>query len=292
MGTHVHGRLHRTCQEPACREARAKYAKRWRYERSHGKQRTMETDKVRLHIATLMGRDFSARAIAGAAGVSVNTVTGVMNGAPRIRRDIAAKILAVRPDIIPQQPSRQTTEPFVSRVGTVRRLQALFVMQWRAEDLVAYGAPNDRWVYNLLHQQGRWVTRSTHDKVAAIYDQLKDKLGPSPRTRTRALNRGYRGPLDWEDIDRDLEPVHDEGVELDDDVEVDEAAVFRYVRGEDIDLTRQEKYEAVRALFAAGWQPGAVAKRIGWSKDHVVKIRDGERGRKRASKQEKEEEVA
>ena len=203
MTGHQHGNLHPSCPEPACVDRRNRYYKRWRYDRFHGDTRTTTTTRARLHVATMIGAGWSARAIAGAAGVAPQTVTRVLDpDSTSIHKTTAAKILAVDPFTVASTPSRQTSEPFVPRVGTVRRLQALLYMGWTTRHLhEVYGIHPAT-----LYQQGRWVTRTTHDKVAAAYRELSHRPGPSHRTRSRARAKGYAGPADWDDIDHDLEP--------------------------------------------------------------------------------------
>lgn len=196
-----HPGTYRECAHPDCVTYRARYRKRWQLDRERGIKRTIDPTPIALHVATLLGQGWSCRGIAGAAGVAPQTVTRLKRGdAKTIGREAAAKILAVNG--LPREASHQTTEPFVPRVGTVRRLQALQVMGWTTTYL------RDEYGINpcTLYQQGRWVTRSTHDKVARAYRELSHRRGPSERTTQRALARGYVGPADWNDIDLDEAP--------------------------------------------------------------------------------------
>lgn len=192
------------CTHPECREYRLRYRKRWQYEREHGHLRTVDAEPVSRRIWTLMGAGWTARAIAGAAETSPSVVTRLSSGdQTRVTRKVAARILAVDPSGLPLTPSKQTTEPFVSRVGSVRRIQALLFMGWSHAAMYERSGVRTQMV---LAQQGRWVTRSTHDKVAALYDALWSKPGTSAHARTWARKLGYAPPLAWDDIDRDAEP--------------------------------------------------------------------------------------
>lgn len=204
---HVHGRLHRACQHPDCKTARAKYAKKWKLDHERGIPRTIDPTPARLHVAHLLGQGWTCRGIAGAAGLAPQTVTRLARGeARKIGRTTAAKILAIDTGTLPAQASVQTTEPFVPRIGTVRRLQALMYMGYSHPDLKARGLDSS----NILNQTGTWVTRSTHDRVAAVYRELAHKEGPHPRSRYEAMKRGYVGPTAWDDIDHDLEPENED----------------------------------------------------------------------------------
>lgn len=233
----------------------AAYHKRWKYDVAHGNYRTTSTEPVLRHLATLEGAGWSMRAVAGSAGVSVQVLCHVRGGQRMMRKDIAAKVLAVRPDTLPQAPSHQTSEPFVPRIGTVRRLRALMTMGWSAQAMAEHldgRAPH--WVYNLLNQQGRWVTRSTHDEVARLYRDLCTKPGPSRATANRARRRGFPGPLDWDDIDHDLEPDTGTDARVSYLDEYDDAVVRRLIdEGQRVRrLTPRETQAAITELLARG----------------------------------------
>lgn len=182
------------------------YRKQWQLDRSRGITRTIDATEVRLHLATLQGAGWSLRAIAGASGASASALSPIARGEQeRVTRKVAERVLAVKVGQVPSVASRQTTEPFVPRIGTTRRLQALLFMGWGHRQMREHagGGLNTA---ALLHQQGRWVTRTTHDKVAEMYRALSHRQGPSSKARTYARQRGYAGPLDWDDIDLDVEP--------------------------------------------------------------------------------------
>ncbi len=233
------------------------YQKRWRYERSHGVLRMVDTAQARLHLAALEGAGWTARAIAAHVGTSASVVLRIKSGQqPRASRRIVEGILAVPVD---QLPSRSLSgEPFVSRVGTVRRIQALMTIGWSCKAMAEHltNGKTERWLYNLLNQQGRWVTRSTHDEIARLYRQLATRPGPSEIARERARARGFAGPMEWDDIDHDLEP--DTGgedlpaVKYGDDY--DDAVVRRLIdEGVRVRrLTPRETQAAMTALLARG----------------------------------------
>lgn len=184
----------------------ALYSKRHQLRKLRGETAYIDTAPARTHLATLAGAGWSIRAIAGAAGLAPVTVSRLHNGQANASPDTLRKILAVNPSTIPTTPSRQTTEPFVPRIGTVRRLQALQYMGWTTAYLREHhGIPPAT-----LYQQGRWVTRTMHDRVAAAYRELSHRLGPSERTRIRARRAGYVSPASWDDIDLDQAPEREE----------------------------------------------------------------------------------
>lgn len=258
-GVHTgHPGAYRTCTHPDCKTYRDRYRKKWHYDRSHGLKRYVDGTPARHHIAALVGAGWSYRAIAGAADVSPTTINRVARGLQKyLQRPIAARILDVSG--LPSQPTKGSDEPFVPRVGTVRRIQALLYMGHRHMDIDPRSAV-------LLHQQGRWVTKSTHDRIAAVYDALAMTPGPSERTRQRARALGYVGPLDWDDIDLDAEPAT-----VDDVATVDDIAVLRRLNGDRIDVTVAERRAVVAQLWHHGHTAGAIARRCGFNEDTVDK---------------------
>lgn len=206
ISPHVdHQGAYKSCRHPACLAYRERYRKRWAYDKSQGRRRMASTAKAAAHIQTLLGSSWSLRAIAGAAETSASVISRIGTGDQKTARiETLRRILAIDPDSIPARPSKQTVEPFVPRVGTVRRIQALLYMGWGHAQMREHCGLNTG---ALIHQQGRWVTRSTHDKVAAMFRDLAMTPGPSSKARTYARQRGYIGPLGWDDIDNDAEPA-------------------------------------------------------------------------------------
>lgn len=223
-----------------------RYHKRWRHDRAKGILQVIDATEVRNHLAMLTGQALSMRSIAAAAGVSVHTVSGILAGQERVTRKVAEPLLAVRLKV-PDKASRQTTEPFVPKIGAVRRIQALLALGWRYSDMTEAGAPRCELTH---HQQGRWITRTTHDRVAKAYRILVSRgQGPSRKTRTIAAQRGYLSPAHWADIDLDPAPEQPEEQE----VGVDEVAVLRRMGGDKaVEVTPQEQAEVVRRLREQG----------------------------------------
>lgn len=170
------------------------------------------TDDPRTHLYALLGAGWTLRAIAAHAGVHASALSRYHRGDDLPH--VASAILRVDPNDYATRttPVRhgEQAEPFVPRIGTVRRLQALMRLGWPAREinarLHALGIVDKRAAENLLAQPGRWVTRSRHDAVAKVYRDLCTTPGPSSRSRTRAEKAGYPGPMDWDDIDRDEAP--------------------------------------------------------------------------------------
>lgn len=155
----------------------------------------------RLVPAVMFGRPLLGVSVYDLTDAQLDQIVAARRATPE-----ATRILAIPVDALPERPSAQTREPFVSRVGTVRRIQALIFMGWPHRELSTRSGLR---THPLLSQQGRWVTRTTHDKIAALYDELAMVPGPSLHSRGWARRLGYVGPLAWDDIDHDLAPNTD-----------------------------------------------------------------------------------
>jgi hypothetical protein len=90
----------------------------------------------------------------------------------------------------------------VSAAGAARRLQALMVMAWPAEELARrLGLPAQA-VRDLVAGQAVAAppaALAAAAAVQAVYDDLWDRRGPCERTRGFALARGWAPPMAWDD---------------------------------------------------------------------------------------------
>ncbi len=271
---HRHGVVAFDCDHHACKAATLRCRKRYELNKLRGTSPFVDAEPVRLHISTLIGQGWSQRAIAGAAGVGSGSVCNILKrNQTRVRPEYAAKILAVDPHQVPSKASSQTGEPFVPRVGTVRRIQALLTLGWTYEQMnAACGCKTQA----IVHQQGRWITRTTYDRVAAMYRDLCTRPGPSAITRRRAAERGYPGPADWDDIDHDEAPDLDvEDSEWSEDF-IDHVMVDRIVAGEPRPrrATQAEAQAAYDRLVAAGVGVGDIERIHGLRADRYARTED------------------
>lgn len=185
------------------------HQKRHRLRKLRGETAYIDATPARNHLATLLGAGWSIRSIAGVSGVPASTLSRFNNGTQtNARPTTIAAIVAINPDALADRTNNTAAEPFVSRVGTTRRIQALLYMGWGHRQMRDHSGLNTA---NLAHQQGRWVTRTTHDAVAAMYRDLSATRGPSTKAALYANRLGYAGPADWDDIDHDQAPETDDG---------------------------------------------------------------------------------
>jgi AraC-like DNA-binding protein len=256
---HTHGVIQFRCQHPACVAACARYVKRWKYERSHGRFRILDAHDVLLHVQTLRGAGWSLRAIGAEAGLSATTLSRICRAQKGVNRRTAERVLAIDPRALPKRGSTPDAEPFVPKVGTVRRIQALMAIGYSHAYLSGLGIHSRC----LIHQSGQWVTRTTHDKVAATYRQLSSRPGPSIRAARDAAKHGYVSPAYWNDIDRDEAPdvIDLDAAALDD---IDEAVVLRLLGGQLVPTTTAERIEIVARWPTTGRPLADLERLTGW----------------------------
>lgn len=257
---HEHGVINNRCAHPDCRAAFARWGKQWKHDKHRGIARMADAAPARIHIATLEGAGWSRRSIAAAAGTSPQAISRIVHGQKTLKPYLLQAILAVSPETYATRPAGSSSDLFVPRMGTVRRIQALLAIGWTHRHISECAGVTTA---ILLHQQGRWVTRSTHDKIAAAYRELSGRSGPSPHTRGRAKSLGYLSPMHWDDIDTDPEPATDDDGDV--EVLVDEVVVQRFVNGDDraVKPNRAEKVAIVARWRELG-RPLRQLEQFGW----------------------------
>src|SRR5690606_21127784 len=120
----------RRCQVNTSLGRSAIHQKRHQLRKLRGETAYVDATRARHHIASLRAAGWSLRSIAGTSGVPTTTLSQIARGQQATARpETVARLLALDPDAIATR-SDGTDDPFVSRVGTVRRLQALLTMGW------------------------------------------------------------------------------------------------------------------------------------------------------------------
>lgn len=164
----------------------------------------------------------------------------------------------------------------VDALGAQRRIQALMCLGWSQSELERrYGIPQ-----TLLsaQMQGRNITQKSHDRIAAIYDDLSHLIPPTATAgqrmsvnRTKALARRNRWapPLAWDDIDNDSAPAATART-----ADLDEVAIERALIGDKVKLTPAERRACVRILHARRYSDGRAADLLHCDQKTVARIRD------------------
>jgi len=201
----------------------------------------------------------------------------------------------------------------IPATGSRRRLQALACLGWGTSALSTRTALTQRSLNRLLNSDVDTVTLDTAHAVATLYARLRLAPPPrrtqlqrnaARQSAARAQAAGWRPPHTWHDINIDIDLDHEAGPasrtttpssppdthhnrrrdrrdrddlsdldDLDADDAVDEVAVERAVRGEQLNLTPQERLEAVARLTRRGTSARETARLLHTTERHVVRLR-------------------
>ncbi|MEU2603222.1 helix-turn-helix domain-containing protein [Streptomyces albus] len=184
----------RGCHCDACRAANYRYLTRYRLDRERGTRRRVDAEAPRRHAQTLYDAGWTTNQIAEAAGCAPTAISRILRGAhATIRADIAARIFAARPSL------RTVHVGFVPAIGTIRRIQALMVLGHPLASIAEHAGMHPSPLGHVLNGHRRTVTTTTATKVARAYNKLSRVPGTSVRARNHAANRGWHGPLAWDD---------------------------------------------------------------------------------------------
>lgn len=189
------------CRCQPCRDAGRTYRLRLHYDHANGTPRRTDATQTRHHCERLIARGWTQAQIAAAAGIHQATVSVILTRPEsQVRRVTAAAILGIRLDQRAPIP-----RGMVDATGTRRRLQALMVLGHTLPEIarqVGVGVSS-------LQQtaDGRWngIKTPTAARVARVYRQLSARPAPATRwaeqARNQAMERGWHGPMAWDDID-------------------------------------------------------------------------------------------
>jgi hypothetical protein len=156
----------------------------------------------------------------------------------------------------------------VPSLGARRRVQALRAAGWSRQRIAEAAGWETSGALRYIDRSDT-ITRTTHERVAEVYERLAMKPPPDEmaarRARTWARRQGHPQPLAWWDID-DPNEVPDSGSDphgrnRDD---LDPVVVDRLLAGEHVDSTRAERDEAMRRWRAAGRSERSLCELFGW----------------------------
>lgn len=257
------------CACDRCESART-LMRRQSKQRRMGKTRSTTPTRALTHIRFLQQHGWLAQAIGATAGVSVVTISELVNGkSARILRTTEAKILAV------DGPAQGREIP---SHGTLRRLHALAAIGYPLAEVSRRAGLNEGFGRCLSHLRHPRVSVAAAAAIADVYTQLH--MTPAPDTqqarhsRTVARNRRWLPPAAWDDIDDHLE--HPTAVTYIDTprhrTEVDEAVIVRVLAGDNtLSTTTAERDELMRRWIDAGRTRGSLEDRFGWAFNRYAK---------------------
>jgi hypothetical protein len=174
----------------------------------------IDATETKEHIEYLYQRGVSLTTIALNVGLTAAGVAYIRNKSRWVRRGVSEAILDLTPRLalVPEmdetirrkyvdtEPSRRARGPRVLKEFGIRRLRALQCMGWPLDTLSEKVGFNT-WNFMQCGTRGSRTTRTRHEAVVRVYDELWNVPGPSHSARCRAFKAGYHPPLAWDDID-------------------------------------------------------------------------------------------
>jgi hypothetical protein len=229
-----------------------------------------ELERVRVHVRELLKvPGVTAEQINEAAGVYRHAVTTLMVGRRKLSRAVVDALLGVT---AARCAPRMTPTTLVDIRGTSRRLQALAVDGWRAEDIAELMGLMSSVVTRHRRASHAQITWELRERYRLLYEKIQaqaDPRGSSPIAGQRAVRAGWLGPERWaeEDIDNpDAEPLPPPP-ETDDWAEVSrmiDGALRDPSPGKAREYPRHIKREIARqATTRLGWSYARVAELLG-----------------------------
>ncbi|MDI5965802.1 hypothetical protein [Streptantibioticus silvisoli] len=232
------------CNCGPCRSAENSYDKRRRFLNATGRQLRLPVEPIAQHIDMLFANDAGWVQLAAAAETSQCVLSRIRRRLqPTVRRDVATRILAIQPgDAIPA--GRQ-----VAAIGSIRRIQAAMRLAHSVKAISAVTGVEHSTLSDLLTGDRTTIALHVAKRIANGYRTLVATTGDSERSRRRAANNDWHGPLAWGDNidDPNAEP------------EVDDAVIIPLKRNDVAAIRRDE----VLHLARFGVSPEEIHHRIG-----------------------------
>lgn len=239
----------------------ARYCKEWRLDTARNGPRRVPIEPAAERVRHLTSLGYSHQQIAVAAGVSRSLITALANGTSQTtNRDHASRILAA--DLSTTVPGELA---FVDATGTRRRLQALIAIGHPLIN-IANATGHLSWNLGRITSGHYQVVRpNTAKSIARLYRAWATTPGTCNRSRRRAQQAGWVGPLAWDATDIDNPAAEPEPEP--------ENPVLNKSQLAELRLTE------IRHLAAYGTPANEIATRIGVSVKHVTAVVAYETGR-------------
>lgn len=245
-----------SCRCAPCTKAAVREDAQRQLERLSGRPRSVPASVVVPHIRRLMDGGLSAHQVAREAGVDPSAVRWALSGRKKsMLRGTADKILGV-------PVGAQATGGFVSSVGAVRRIQALYALGHFNHRIAEASGLSRCFIIDLANEKRASLTIQRDAGVRRAYDELSMTVGGSSKTRLYAEANGWVPPLAWDEETID-DPSAAPAVDADVVEEVTENAVARFLMGESVVLDHAARREAIAYLMEwTALTPAEIAVRV------------------------------
>ena len=264
------------CRCEPCAAAVKEYERDRVRQQAYGRwDNLVDAEPARVHVRSLMAQGMGMKRICVVGGASTGQLWKLLYGkkkpdgsrtpSKRIRKDVAARLLAVELDL--------ADGAIIDHHGTTRRVRALVALGWSQSKLAErLGIMRSNF---FLARGDRDVTVGTARAVRELYDELsmtlppetewRDKIAAS-RARRYANARGWVPPLGLDDerLDDPTYLTDSLGVDASTGADIDEVAIARRMDGDrSVTLTDAEQAELIEAWLATGRSLAACERTTG-----------------------------
>lgn len=185
------------CRRDECRAANAAYCKRYRLDRHTTGPRRVDAHPYIELAERYAAHGWSHSQMAALAGCSETVFFGLLNGkSARLNQQTARQL-----DTMPAEPVNAAGGSHVDPTGTIRRGRALYRIGHTIEAMAAEIGTHPDCLSRILSRPTTAVLASTAQRMNQLYARWQWKPGRNLGNRTRAISRGWHGPLAWDDID-------------------------------------------------------------------------------------------
>lgn len=186
------------CRLPECELANYRYSKQLKIEHNRGERRLRDATEVRAHMRQLLDNNWWVAEIARASGVPRSNLQKIHNGISQsTSRDTARAVLAVPVVPILRTPLGER----VHAIGSCRRLRALSWLGHPWMDVRARAEMTEDRLGTIARGVVETIRPEEARKIAAAYRALSVTPGRMQQIASAARNKGWHGPLAWDDID-------------------------------------------------------------------------------------------
>ncbi|WP_405944702.1 hypothetical protein [Streptomyces sp. NBC_00932] len=197
------------CRRPECSDANKRYCKIYRVRRHRAGAMRVDAQPYAELVRRYADLGWSRHQIAEAAGSSETTVVNLLNGKLQRLNPDTCKALRT----LPEEPANVTGRAYFDATGTIRRGRALYRIGHTVGHMAAELDLHPDSLSTILQREQGIVLASTAVSMTALYVRRRWTPGKFAANRTRATQRGWHGPLAWDDAsidDPDAKPEEDE----------------------------------------------------------------------------------
>lgn len=251
------------CRLPECREANAAGCKRYRAARYREGALRVDAAALAEVVRRYAAAGWSRAEIAELSRVSETTIINLING--KVRRVSANSAALLR--ALPEHPADRAGRGWVPVTGTQRRGRALFRIGYTVGFMASELGIDPETMRRILNGGVRFVVGARARAMTRLYARVRWIPGPCLGNRIRGQERGWHGPLAWDDA-----------TIADPSAQPDVAEPYTPLAKNGRDSMRMAELEH---LLGLGESESAIAKQMGASEAYIHDLAIAIRNRKK-----------